>query len=290
MTNQSVLTKENSESIIKIVDKEVAVIPSGVEIIEAEALSKCTAKIIFLPNTIKKIQDFAAYWNENLEYINIPSSVKRIGDCAFYMCENLKVIDIPNSTTSVGECAFGLCRSLMQVNLSTSLKRIREKTFFGCEDLEEVVLPAGITSIDKFAFCGCTSLKSIVIPDAVEKIGTGSFLACMSLQKVQLSKCLKRIGDYSFCWCLPLMLSPSGIEPFPNQKILGRNVFAYTWFREPDSLNYFDFLDLDEKHHLMTLKKYGIDDDEINDLIDLINNKIHDMRTAWLGTQLGTRS
>ena len=50
-----------------------------------------------IPDTVKKIDDFAFYQMTGLSEISIPSGVTRIGNEAFYGCTSLKNINIPDT-------------------------------------------------------------------------------------------------------------------------------------------------------------------------------------------------
>lgn len=66
---------------------------------------------IILPNTLKKIGNYAFYYS-SLTSINIPNGVTSIGRSAFSNCSSLTSITIPNSVTSIGEVFFVNCMSL----------------------------------------------------------------------------------------------------------------------------------------------------------------------------------
>ncbi len=64
-----------------------------------------------------------------------------------------------------------------------------------------VSLPKGLTSIGDFAFFGCTALQTITLPGAVKSIGEGAFRQCTSLCSIQLPKSVKQIDEYAFASC-----------------------------------------------------------------------------------------
>lgn len=68
----------------------------------------------------------------------IPNTIKKIDDYAFYSCHGLTSLNIPNSVTSIGKAAFKYCNALTSVTLPESLTGIEEDAFFGCSALEEI--------------------------------------------------------------------------------------------------------------------------------------------------------
>ena len=59
-----------------------------------------------MPNTVKKIGDYAFYNHIGLTTLTIPSSVSTIGNYAFYNCYNLSSMTIPGFLISIGTKAF----------------------------------------------------------------------------------------------------------------------------------------------------------------------------------------
>ena len=75
--------------------------------------------------------------------INIPNSMRKIGEWAFYNCDSLESINIPNSITSIGNQAFVECASLKYVNIPNSVTSIGDEAFEYCESLESIYIPKG---------------------------------------------------------------------------------------------------------------------------------------------------
>ena len=71
------------------------------------------AKKVIIPNSVKKIGEWAFSFCESLEKITIPDSVTEIGNGAFYECKSLKEITIPDSVTKIGDDAFDGCEDLV---------------------------------------------------------------------------------------------------------------------------------------------------------------------------------
>ena len=69
--------------------------------------------------------------------VSIPDSVRRIGDYAFEGCTRLKWVHIPNSMISIGGYAFERCTQLVSVTLSDSTRDIGNDAFIECHALEK---------------------------------------------------------------------------------------------------------------------------------------------------------
>lgn len=86
-----------------------------------------------------------------LTSITIPNTVKRIGDYAFASQKMLETIEIPGSVEYIGEHAFHACQNLLSVKLNYGLKHMGDAVFAYCH-FTELVLPSTLEKIDGFFF------------------------------------------------------------------------------------------------------------------------------------------
>ena len=91
----------------------------------------------------------------------IPNSVRRIDDYAFYGCSGLTFIAIPNSVTSIGLYAFQDCSGLTSVTIPNSVTSIGNYAFSGCSGLTSVTIPNSVASIGNHAFDGCDNIHTV---------------------------------------------------------------------------------------------------------------------------------
>lgn len=75
---------------------------------------------VVLPDTVKRIDDYAFNTCEDLEYVYIPEGVTYIGDQAFSYCDELAYVRIPDSVYSIGSWAFDNCPRLY-ISIPSSL-------------------------------------------------------------------------------------------------------------------------------------------------------------------------
>ena len=162
-----------------------------------------------IPDTVKKIDDFAFYQMTGLSEISIPSGVTRIGDEAFYGCTSLKNINIPDTVSKIGVNAFAGCNTLEEMTVdeeneyyyseegSNAIIAKKEIKFDSIYDFEQIdnephelvygckttVIPASVTKIGYMAFNNLSTLTKINIPDAVQ-VDKNSFWNCENLTSI----------------------------------------------------------------------------------------------------------
>ena len=159
---------------------------------------------------------------EKVSFFSIPNSIKRIGEFAFAQCDGLVSVSIPNSVETIGGAAFWTCDGLVNVTLPDGLTAIEDMTFDHCAALESIDLPAGITKLGYSAF-GWSGLTSIEIPECVERIESNCFRSCKQLTSVVMNQGVKSIGWYGFKDCesltsidLPATLNELDYQAFKN--------------------------------------------------------------------------
>ena len=194
--------------------------------------------------------------NASMEHLEIPDTVRRIHNYAFRSCNHLKEIVIPNSVVEIGEGAFDGCRCLKELSIPASVLRIgnraisdsgiekllvsednpcycsfenviynKEKTILvvaASKGARQIIdIPISVMEISKNAFEYCDYLVEVVIPDSVMKIGKSAFACCANLQKVVLPKHLEKLEDRMFVDDDKLV----SVSLPSNLRIIGNNAF-----------------------------------------------------------------
>lgn len=178
-------------------------LPQSLSKIKRGAFSKTSIESIFIPKSVRTIEDFVfsdcsrlsevvfekgigiMSFRENLfencislVSITIPNSVQSIFEGAFYGCSNLSDIRFEEGSTlsHLGERLF-MGTSVRSIDLPEGMTSIPDYAFSDCSTLETIVIPSTVLSIGKYAFRN-TPLSRIIIPDSVKSIGANAFLGC----------------------------------------------------------------------------------------------------------------
>lgn len=186
---------------------------------------------IFVPYLLTcEDQDFTYPY---LKSLTIPNTVKRISDYAFVECISLETVDLGNGVETLGSSFIG-CTSLKNVRLPKTLKSIVSRTFTGTgieayemddanpyftvvdgvlydKNVTRLIsyptckagafsVPESVTSMNESAFGNCTKLTNLFIGDQVKNIGV-DLLYCSSVEQVRLPNTLKTIPSCTFEGC-----------------------------------------------------------------------------------------
>ena len=110
--------------------------------------------------------------------VTLPQSLRRIGDYAFQNNTRLTAVALPDGLTAIGRGAFA-GTGLTEVTIPAGVTRLPVSAFDGCGSLRTVWFPQTLTQIDATAFRGATALADVYYPglrsqwDTV-RIGTGN--------------------------------------------------------------------------------------------------------------------
>ncbi len=212
---------------------ESVTVPEGVQKIESYAFSMCVnLKEIYLPNSLKSIENHAFYGCDSLESIKIPEGVESIEALVFSGCSSLKEIYLPSSLKEIADNAFYQHQTndsgpvfivkkdtfayeyaMKQVKRNTGKIRlsqdyiIKDHIMYDKDMKEVIYCPNDIDDlIDDY-------VASIIIPEGVETIGCSAFSGCKNLEEIHLPSSLKGIEAYAFAYCegLETMTMPESV-------------------------------------------------------------------------------
>lgn len=103
-----IVTKDGKEVITFIKNSiETQTIPEGIETIKEEAFTGFAASAIFLPNSLKTIEQYGFFYCSSLTHIVIPNSVESIAGNAFSSCSKLEKIKIDKEAGSIKGAPWG---------------------------------------------------------------------------------------------------------------------------------------------------------------------------------------
>lgn len=157
---------------------------------------------LILPNTIRKIGNYAFLGNTNLASFNIPASVTEIGNYTFQKCSKLESMEIPSSVHKIGAYAVSYT-GLTSIEIPASISEMGEFVFWHNTKLASGKISSQV--IGDGAFYECVALNSVVVSETVQSIGESAFEGNHSLAELTLSEGLVSIGIGAFWDCSGLL-------------------------------------------------------------------------------------
>ena len=174
---------------------------------------------IYLPSSLKAIEDNALAGCSNLSKIEIPSSVFSIGNSAFYSCSladgitlnegllnignsafsNTKLTSfvLPQSVISIGKNCFHNSKQLTSVTFNNNITKLEDELFENCDALESFDIPSTITVIGNRCFYGCKKMTSFKLPEGLRIIGSYAFYNTTGIADIVFPETVDSIGDYA---------------------------------------------------------------------------------------------
>ena len=176
-------------------------IPLNVNEISSKAFNKCSSleNINVDSNNKNYLSEFGVLYDTFKESIIcypagkktknfvIDNGVKKINDDAFSFCNNLNTVTLSNGITDIGKNAFMNCNSLTSIVIPDSVVCIGAHAFYNCKLLAIVKLSENLSNIAESTFESCSSITKITIPKSINSIKTRAFWACDSLQEITIS-------------------------------------------------------------------------------------------------------
>lgn len=135
----------------------------------------------------ERVYEYACY-ECKINHLIIPDSVKRIEQYAFHSNIFLECVDGGKGLESIGDMSFKNCTSLKDFSFETNLKRIGGSAFQNTQ-LTKIVLPEGLKYVGSYAF------KTANLKDN----GEISHITPDKMYDIHLPVSLKEIGKAAFC-------------------------------------------------------------------------------------------
>jgi len=189
-----------------ISDKSVTVIGNS-------AFGYKSFKELYIPSSIKSIEQKAFYYCRQITSVKIPSSVEIIYEYAFQNCSALETVTISEGVTRICDYAFKDCYNLSSVSLPDSMRRIGQKAFYDTAIVNDQT--SSVKYVDKWVVqCDDIYLKNLTISEAVGIADRVFTVAKGSLEKVVIYSGVKYIGELAFAGCNKLkeLTLPDGLE------------------------------------------------------------------------------
>ncbi len=225
--------------------------------ISDDGFTRCYAKTIYLPTSLKTIGVEAFSDCKNLEKITIPKSVKNIGMGAFNYCLALKEIHIGSieswvsinyyapdpyddemddfesamvSSNPLSSCYFPVVKGGGSFQILEDIETA--KLYLLGKPITKVVIPNTVKKIAPFSFCNQTQIEQIEFEknSTIENIGAGAFTSCSNVKNIEIPNCIKKIGTLAFLHCTSL-----NYTTYKNMKYIGNSKNKYLIVFEPIS-------------------------------------------------------
>lgn len=135
----------------------------------------------------ERVYEYACY-ECKINHLIIPDSVKRIEQYAFHSNMSLECVDGGKGLESIGDVSFKNCTSLKDFSFGTNLKRIGGSAFQNTQ-LTKILLPEGLKYVGSHAF-STANLKDN---------GEISHITPDKMYDIHLPASLKEIGRAAFC-------------------------------------------------------------------------------------------
>ena len=159
----------------------------------------------------------------------MPESVKKIGDYAFSEIAALKEINLPDSITEIGTEAFRKCSGLTNIKLPEGLTALGGRAFAECENLAEIYIPAHLTDAGGYIedengnasysspfyengnasysspFYGCAALRTVYFSEDLAEIPPALF-ADSNVAEITIPETVTTIGKHSFSVSLQVLV------------------------------------------------------------------------------------
>lgn len=192
---------------------------------------------LVLPDTVKRLDNYAFSGCKNLTGIVLPDNITTIDMDAFSGCSSLQYIYMSPKTKTISSCAFSGCTSLKEIYMGNSVSYIGQHAFGRCSSLTEIYIPKSVTKMFNYSFSDCTSLANVyyegsiedwmnidfnhgnpnplsfganlyvnsneivtkvVVPENMTNIGPNVFHGCGSIKEIVLHNNIESIGDGAF--------------------------------------------------------------------------------------------
>ena len=121
-------------------DDEI-VIPSevnGKKVTKIKSFNNSNVKVIYLPNTIQKIEAYAFANNCSLDKVVLPDELEVIENNTFSNCCRLRTVELPANLKSIEDLAFSRCYLLKSITIPNKVEAINKSAFTYCHILKDI--------------------------------------------------------------------------------------------------------------------------------------------------------
>lgn len=172
--------------------------------------------VLVIPESVKKICDYAFYGCNNIRELTLSDSVVHIGQYAFSECSLIKELTIGQGLVTIGDFAFYGCVSIKIINFNAYLMfdlSPGNNVFgnIGTDQISGVTLNIGadVSAIPNNLFNPTDSetdaprIKDVNFDDRsiCQRIGEKAFYFCVTIKTIEIPAPLQSIGEKAFYGC-----------------------------------------------------------------------------------------
>ena len=214
-------------------------VSDGIEVYQYDG--KTDPEILEVPETIdgKTVVSLSqnALYDRDSSKIILPDTIKRIGEYALCACSELEEITLPRDLESMDGGVFVLDKKLKTIHNNSSNFKVIDNVVYTADGKEivamtpheELNIPAGVEKIGRCLISEDEKLKAVTIPSTVTTIGEGAFYMCTSLDKVYIPSSVTVIDRLAFSAPTCIFGEPgSAAEQCANENNLHFNT-AHSW-------------------------------------------------------------
>lgn len=161
-------------------------IPYGTKTIGPSAFDDCNLDTITIPPTVTKLCS-EAFRCSGLREIYIPDTVKEIDNDCFQGSSEMEHIRLPNGITDL-KGILSSCKKLKELDVPASVKRFNMDNISSCKSLEHITFRKGLEEITGIHIGGSNleHLKELYLPETLKTFPRGLFDYFADLEKIHL--------------------------------------------------------------------------------------------------------
>lgn len=201
------------------------IIPEGVEELKNGVLALSNIEELVMPNSLKKIDDYALQDCKLLRNVKLNDGLLTIGEGAFWNCSMLSELYLPDTIETIGRYPL-TGTAIKEITLPRNIKTLSIGGIYRNVTLKKVIVPEGVEIIPDDAFSR-TNIETVDLPSSLKSIGSEAFQDMPNLLQITLPNGLEKIGNNAFCMdenlcsvVFPSTLTEIGTDAFSGCKRL----------------------------------------------------------------------
>ena len=194
------------------------------------AFYNCASLIceISLPQSLKKIGDYAFSCSAIEGNLVLPENMEYIGNHAFNGCSGLiGSLTIPSGIKVIGTYSFSYCGFTGNLTLPMGLTEIQSYAFLNTKFKGELNVPSTVTTIGDSAFANTEFNGTLIFPKELIYLGSGVFSGCWRLSGIiEIPQNIVAIPQSLFSGCTNI----EGVVLHKDVEVIESNAFQNCYY------------------------------------------------------------